>query len=709
MTMYVAMLLGAIDRLRGERDSLRRDLDFLENESRFAIRALEAKIASAVPVEDSMKDGDQALEQKQHIKHLSLATTASAVVVGHLQTQVDTMSADVTDIHTRLADAVKACEGKDAALDEMRIELDRTICDLELVRKQRTELLDLLETNTHISTQESERLESLYRETKDALEQAESQLSYLTQSYEEVESERNSLHLQVTNLHTDLNLAQQELTDAESRYSALQAQQLSSMSSSDIARSLREQIEELENRVLRRTEQIGIHQHDIKRLETNLRLQEERIMEMTSELETVATQKEAMVWDCADAREARDEAIQKCEGLELEVEGLEGRLEMIEAQRQQEASTLVQIVAETVARSRSALSDLRRSSTDKSNAAADAQQVTLALAVAQVELKQISASLQLSEQAKAELQNKVDAFQGQLESTKATLHALDQERSELRNRTDAEPELNAQAITQLRAEHAEQLATLQEKLDDVSRELQERQTRHDEACVRNHQALEETEQSRKELASQLVAASDRTRAELMEAHADELNRLQKRIDSLDEELRNAVRSRNELTTLNQTRAAEFTRTKEDYEARLSKATLQSLDTNRQLKEDLVDIKFKHAEDVGELEARLKHSMEEIGLLQARLQEVVQKHDQDQQVHLEAMQAKIEQCQRAESLEAELHQEVAVTRTQLEKARAALQALEVEKNTLQTESTNLAAEIQRTISLNRFLENEVKAW
>src|ERR1700735_3572466 len=45
---YIERLLAAIDRLRGERDSLRCDVQFLESESRFTIEALEAKLSASV-------------------------------------------------------------------------------------------------------------------------------------------------------------------------------------------------------------------------------------------------------------------------------------------------------------------------------------------------------------------------------------------------------------------------------------------------------------------------------------------------------------------------------------------------------------------------------------------------------------------------------------------------------------------------------------
>ena len=128
-----------------------------------------------------------------------------------------------------------------------------------------------------------------------------------------MESARDSLALQVTHLEQDLEKTQAELHHAESRYSELQTKQLSTMSSTGVVRTLREQIGELEGRILRRTEQIGLHQHDIKRLEANLRLQDERVTEMTSELEVAEREREAMIEDCRSTREGRDEALKRCE------------------------------------------------------------------------------------------------------------------------------------------------------------------------------------------------------------------------------------------------------------------------------------------------------------------------------------------------------------------------------------------------------------
>ena len=48
VVIYIERLLNTIDRLRSERDSLSRDVEFLESESRFTIEALEAKLSASI-------------------------------------------------------------------------------------------------------------------------------------------------------------------------------------------------------------------------------------------------------------------------------------------------------------------------------------------------------------------------------------------------------------------------------------------------------------------------------------------------------------------------------------------------------------------------------------------------------------------------------------------------------------------------------------
>ncbi|KAF8506642.1 hypothetical protein F5888DRAFT_17858 [Russula emetica] len=359
----IEKLLAAVDRLRGERDKLRRQLEFLQMESKFTIEALESKINSgatltnaAATAEDprvSQLQGEvqELLERLARANprsgmllpssamdssRLDLIASASLVMVGHLQSQID------HDVQLN---------------DQARGEMFDMGRHLNNTRHQRDDLLLQVE---HLQSQvaANTRNREQWQELQSDLAGKTARLSNITRSLEDAETERNSLKVEVVNLQNDMALAQEELKQAEQRYSNLQNQQLSSMSTTQVNRKLKEQIEDLEGRVARRTEQIGIHQHDIKRLETNLRLQEDRIAEMTTELEVAMSEKESMVEDCADAREARDRTLKKAEDLEEAMETLETQLQSLEEQREVELTTLIKIWSSVLSQSRSSTSHL---------------------------------------------------------------------------------------------------------------------------------------------------------------------------------------------------------------------------------------------------------------------------------------------------------------------------------------------------------------
>ncbi|KAG5219750.1 Wd40 containing snare-dependent exocytosis protein [Salix suchowensis] len=233
-----------------------------------------------------------------------------------------------------------------SAPQENSTSIARFDSSISSVEAERDELLRQSEQQNEDWSKAFEELKSSKKKVQESLEEVQARLDDITQSLEDTESERDSLRLQVTNLNRDLIAAQEELEESEGRYSNLQHHQLDAMTDNEATRSLRDQVHELEGRVMRRTEQIGVHQHDIKRLETNLLLHEERLTEMTMEMETLAAQKDAMVEDCASAREARDESL-----LEVEVERLESQAEQTEGT----VVELIAIIVDTVARSRASI------------------------------------------------------------------------------------------------------------------------------------------------------------------------------------------------------------------------------------------------------------------------------------------------------------------------------------------------------------------
>ena len=86
-------------------------------------------------------------------------------------------------------------------------------------------------------------------------------------------------------------------------------------------------IEELEQRVDRRTEQIGIHQHEIRRLQTNLQIAEEAIDSMRSELEMLRGERTCLEEDAHHVRESWAFDKQALEKVDMELDEVKGELE----------------------------------------------------------------------------------------------------------------------------------------------------------------------------------------------------------------------------------------------------------------------------------------------------------------------------------------------------------------------------------------------
>ncbi|KAL4069846.1 hypothetical protein V8B97DRAFT_1887601 [Scleroderma yunnanense] len=354
LASYVETLLQAIDRLRSERDALKRALEFSEIEYRITMDGYKSQIASLskrpseCPTEMSAVAFMSHSHRDQEVRTRRLVTCAMALslVIDNLQgtlessqrqlstvlSEKSSLQSSLLNLQDLIEDQKQTIEGAEKERGALQSQLDTLSAELSASEEHRNQSLLLvagLETKVQSLFENSAEVETAYRDAHESFVEAEDRLAALNKSYEEVESERNSLSLQVTNMQIDLSRVQEELLDVQDRYNALRTQQLNGISSSDVSRDLKDHIQELEFRILRRTEQIGLHQHDIRRLETNMRLQEERIAEMTSELEVLAAEKEAMVEDCAEARESRDRAIERSEAAEEEVEKLEEQIDHI--------------------------------------------------------------------------------------------------------------------------------------------------------------------------------------------------------------------------------------------------------------------------------------------------------------------------------------------------------------------------------------------
>ena len=786
----IARLLAAVERIRGERDELRRSVQFLETEYKFAMEELESK--RAVPLASSMVGAprDAIMQSKSNllpnraptekvrlIQRLYRAVDASAIALQHTSSRVDECENSIFNVGASRRELVELLDTSRKTIDELgsrltelQVKLDVTVLCLEATTTQRNDLISQQENKESEHEEEIACLNAAHQQTRDDLKQ-------VVKSIEILESERNSLRLQVTSLSAELRVAQDSLVHAESRYSELQFHQLSSLPSNDANQLLRDRLAELEMRVMRRTEQIGIHQHDIKRMETNLRLQEERLAEMTTELETISSQKDAMVEDCADARDARDAALARLETFE---QATETRLD--EADNTVEA--LVGVIFKAVASTRNAIQRSNRGETylkeklveqhakevgwqserdalinAEQAARDDARESATTLALLQEELGEALRCINDLTQERDLLRRDIQSHQEDLvrtltetQSLKAQLDGAHRDTStcqaEFENQISAlesqvqdlcytitESEARHQAVVEELRRSAESLQTKLDEaqqflVDNDSEERASLKTRYttelDEAKARfmgaedaieklksSHvAAMAELETSLADslnlklaLEQQLGDTSERLRQSILqieefEHSQEDIVQLRKKLDSSISEAREAEKARDEVQASFDRLLDELSQVKKDGATREAELSQHAILTKERLESQLVDLQNRLDTRNQELDQALRGTDK----LKYQLEEEAERHTASNRLHDQELALVKEDL---EAGLAQLRQDLENVKAQLKKSEDEVEDLQRDKLTLQGEMTNLEAEIQRSISLRRFLDSQVE--
>lgn len=172
---YIDRLLGAIDRLRLERDSLRRDVQFLESESKFAIESLEAKLSASVPATENLHRNDVKIanKTKRIVERSVLVTTANAIVVSHLDfrnAQLQDQLQDKNRIAARQAD--KICE--------LETQLDKNTANLQAICSQNNDIQSQLALK---ELQWEDELNKQNHSTRNTFEVLERQVANLSRTF----------------------------------------------------------------------------------------------------------------------------------------------------------------------------------------------------------------------------------------------------------------------------------------------------------------------------------------------------------------------------------------------------------------------------------------------------------------------------------------------------------------------------------------------
>jgi chromosome segregation ATPase len=738
----VARLLTTIERLRGERDALRRDLHFAKVEHQVADDALRARLEAA--------------EREVHrLEKLAVASQDSA----------EQKSVEGTDELRKLHDELNTWREKferaDAELTDRTAELASNGVEMDIMRVHLREVEDSRDKMIS-SYRESSRItiSSLVavQHLKSELDEAEDRLMELNQTSNDVPTGQQMLraeldasnarfadaikeleqrNVQITDMHSklsqfeseimglecELSEARQEQSPTEIRYSA---QQLSVLSSDDIggAEALKSHLEELEQRILRRTEQIGMLQHDIKRLETNLRVAEETIGELTAEVETLGQERACLVDDCAQAREARDEAHKRIDELELELESLtDHRDELKDTQAALQTAqsevmtsttsleTMVHVLVDSATRSRyihAALKGTRkRLATAEANVNLAGDRHSRALA----EIEQLSSEIESMALTIRSKTADMDALTEELNSAKQETQRL----STAIDRLKSEAQSREQDVTGETQQHTAtieglegRLAAAEESKDTLSQLLEAAQLKEAEVQAKLEQVQGESQEAIREV-QDLTSAMTSLEQELNQERVSHFEAMILAQDNFEKEASileaRAEESRQQYLSLQAKHAnavQELTCRLEETKFDLARS-LENATSRESLECDLLRLEAEHADELLVLRSRLDESIGQADSLQAQVQAAAETI-KDLEFELAAT------AERYDAVQVEIHgleHALAAARTHVDEHDASIQALQREKTALQVEHTQLEAELDRMATKHQYVEQQAK--
>lgn len=760
--VHIEKLLNAIERLRGERDDLRRSLQFLEMEHKFSTEALEKRLAEThVPNQSGTQLSTiSSVSRSSHESKHSMAAATYAILLLHSQSEREQCEKLLSESieHERFsknrADAEGArCSAFQEEMDVMARQMKKLqdkiqdsecrqeimIRDLEVITSERDDLISQLEAGDT----DAEEMKVTQKALQDKLEDVEIHLDQMSRSLEVVESERDSLVLQVKNLTSDLELANEDLADAESRYSDLQFHQLSTMTSNEVTQTLRKQIEELEGRVMRRTEQVGIHQHDIHRLETNLRLQEERMAEMTMELETLGTQKEAMLEDCADARDARDEALARIEALEEDLETLEFKL----GRSERALNTTICLLVQTRALHRGSLTqitelafELRRSQfirRDMAQAqASTARDLVVAFAISQLQCNKVTTSTQKLLVEKDRLLCNLALANERIEEHEK----YSQQLADSTSRSASATLFTASLSTQTELNTPGRVNSAIQPSSPLAVEPQKAQKEQER---RISELVQETERLRKEL-SGVMATLEQERADkkvMEDRHTEafdvalgEIDQLESRVQDLRKEIKQLSSSQESLQMEKEKVEQELVTLRDEVEcssaeradAELSRRNLTT--TTERLSKEILFLQEEREELIQRMRSQADENLQQLNIQKAELQSQIDDSarvakDRTQEAEIlsqeldretQRFQESDDKCvalmkdlETAHSNYSAAQEDIVKLQSTVQQGEVALAKSEEEKVHLHQNMTNLEAQIQKSSSFTNSLQRQIR--
>ncbi|KAG8790429.1 hypothetical protein FRC16_000875, partial [Serendipita sp. 398] len=353
-----------------ERDALRGSVEFLsfelqakenalqrtvESQSRKWIRLLQAAEEDSVALRSELTTCERQLAEargsvkatvttlQNRIHQSQVTSLAVLLALQRVQSQLDTRDTGVQHLEERYSASLRE-------IDELRSSAQ--LCDRELQAskekyKDAMQELDKKREALEPLQEQMQKLEMRRDQLQISLDEQMAALKNLEREYT-----AQTLHIQ--RLEEANQIAREELYEARIEADQLRNGHLNSFAQEDseAQSALQRHIEELDHRIIRRNDQIGSQQNEIRRLDMNLRIAENAVEEMRTELAELRSQR---VWLESDAQTVRDERnhaqreLDACRNeldtLRTEFENQCTVLKLSDESRDTEIATLVEIIS----------------------------------------------------------------------------------------------------------------------------------------------------------------------------------------------------------------------------------------------------------------------------------------------------------------------------------------------------------------------------
>ncbi|KAG8835133.1 hypothetical protein FRC18_000978 [Serendipita sp. 400] len=530
----VARLVVGLQRIREERDALRGSVEFLsfelqakenalqrtvESQSRKWIRLLQAAEEDSVALRSELTTCERQLAEargsvkatvttlQNRIHQSQVTSLAVLLALQRVQSQLDTRDTGVQHLEERYSASLRE-------IDELRSSAQ--LCDRELQasKEKYTDAMQELDKKREALEPLQEQMQKLEMRRDQLQISLDEQMAAL----KNLEREYTAQTLHIQRLEEANQIAREELYEARIEADQLRNGHLNSFAQEDseAQSALQRHIEELDHRIIRRNDQIGSQQNEIRRLDMNLRIAENAVEEMRTELAELRSQR---VWLESDAQTVRDER----NHAQRELDACRNELDTLRTEF--ENQYLEKLLQEATSRGDTLAEHLRRSSE------VAREEVAHHTAVLEERIESLSAEVESLEDRLAESQRHLDVVLQQNGELEDQVCALEAEALSATREHEEVIEKN-----RLQLENAEQ-SHAQEKQEHL--ELLERFQELEGRCARAEEMANDVEELTAQLTEQEAAKSGlldeiaQLKATL-EGRTTEIDGLMDRIQELDQ-------------------------------------------------------------------------------------------------------------------------------------------------------------------------------